>query len=354
MTVEWSEAQDRLTRSVLDAVGGRAELAARLRQLSPGMVSTPAMRGDLAFLHRRLQEQELGQHLLLLPDGSERVLFDPMALDPTGTTTVTSAQPSPDGSRVAYLIEAGGKEDAELRVIDTNSLELVEAPQVLGRGAAMTWRAGTDEIYVVHRLPDLPEDEQQFHRRVFRHRLGDAWSNEELVFGEGRDRRTYFGVGCSVDGRWLVVTGHVGTEPRNDLYLFDLEEADGPVTVMEGEDAQAHGAVLADGKLWMWTTFAAPNARVVVAETERPTPEHWVDKLAETDCPLADWSLTDDALIAVRTRDVVSEITVHDRETGAAAHSLDLPGLGSAMVVGRQGGVGDDVWIAYGDFVTPP
>jgi prolyl oligopeptidase len=288
-----------------------------------------------------------------MPDGTERVLFDPMLIDPSGTTTVSSAQPSPDGSRVAYLIEAGGREEAELRIVDIETLDLVEAPRVLGRGAAMTWRAGTDDIYVVHRLPELPEDEQQFHRRVYRHRIGDTWSDEEMVFGEGRDRRTYFGIGCSVDGRWLIVTGHVGTEPRNDFYLFDLQGGGGPATVMEGEDAQLQGSVLADGQLWLWTTLDAPNARVVVADTGKPTPDHWVDRLEETEFPLADWSVTDDAVIAIRTRDAVSEITVHDRETGSVRHVVELPGLGSAMTVGRPGGVGNDVWVAYTDHVSP-
>ena len=63
-------------------------------------------------------------------------------------------------------------------------------------------------------------------------------------------------------------------------------------------------------------------------------------------------ALTTGGLVAVRSRHAVSEITVHDRTTGAVRDSVRLPGLGHADVTGRPD-EGPEVWIGYTDHVTP-
>ena len=52
------------------------------------------------------------------PDGTERVLVDPMALDPTGLTTLDTWQPTKEGDLLAYQLSEGGTEESVLRVMD--------------------------------------------------------------------------------------------------------------------------------------------------------------------------------------------------------------------------------------------
>ena len=68
----------------------------------------------------------------------------------------------------------------------------------------------------------MPAGEEQFHRRVWRHRVGTPPDDDVLVHGEGSDPTTYFGVHTSRDGRWLVVSGSAGTAPRDDVWIADL------------------------------------------------------------------------------------------------------------------------------------
>ncbi len=49
----------------------------------------------------------------------------------------------------------------------------------------------------------------------------------------------------------------------------------------------------------------------------------------------------------------MSRVTVHDQESGEAEGQIPLPGLGVASVTARPEG-GDEVWIGYQDFTTPP
>ena len=52
------------------------------------------------------------------PDGTERILIDPMALDPSGLTTLDAWQPSKEGDLLAYQLSEGGTEESVVRVMD--------------------------------------------------------------------------------------------------------------------------------------------------------------------------------------------------------------------------------------------
>jgi prolyl oligopeptidase len=345
-TEAWSQAQDALARPFLDALPGRRHLQRELRDRIPGVVSAPFVLGDRRFFSRREPDQEHATYCVE-EAGVVRVLVDPAALDPTLTTTLDGVSPSKEGDRLAYLLSEGGREESTFRVLDVATGEVVDGPIALGRSGNVAWLPGGDEVFYVR-------GEGHFDRRVYRRRLGTPVADDVLVFGEGRDRSTYYGVVTSRDGRWLVVSASVGTEPRNDLYLHDLADPDaGFVTIQEGVDASTTGGVHSlDGRLYLFTDLDAPKGRLCTADPTRPQPEHWVDLLPESDDVLTDYTLTGDAVVAVRTHDVVSRITVHDKRTGAARGGIDLPGLGDAGVTARPDG-GDDVWIGYTDFVTP-
>jgi prolyl oligopeptidase len=353
-TEQWSRAQDELARSVLASSPGRDRLAARLRELTPGVITAPNMIGDRSFFYRRQPDQEF--MVVCVQDGPEgevRELLDVARLDPSLTTVLDSASASKEGDRLAYLTSEKGREESTLRVLDVASGQDVAPPVALGRGAQVTWLPGGEELIVVRRLADVPEDEPQFHRRVWRHRIGTDPSEDVMLFGEGRDKRTYYGVSTSLDGRWLVIVAAIGTEPRNDAYLVDLAGSGEPAVVAEGLDARVYPRISFDGRMYVFTDLDAPRYRFCTADPMRPGVESWQDVLPQTEDVLSSVGVTADALVAVREHDVVSQVTVHDRETGAPRSGLPLPGLGMATVTVRAEG-GHDAWVRYTDFVTPP
>jgi prolyl oligopeptidase len=351
-TASWSMAQDALARDWLDALPGRDHLRRRLRELLPGMIGPPTPLGDRVFHLRRRPDEEMA--VLVVREGDEeRVVLDPMALDPSGLTTLDGLALSKEGDRLAYQVSTGGDELSRLFVLDVATGLLVEGPIVMGRTGSVAWLPGGEELFYVRRLPDVPAGEEHFHRRVWRHRVGSDPSSDEVVFGDGRDPRTYYGVTTSRDGGWLTISAAVGTEPRNDLYLADLGAPSlSLVPVQEDVDARTGGSVRADdGLLWLYTDLDAPRGRLVVADPAAPTV--WRDLLPQDpEAVLTDYAVTDDAVVAVRRRHVVSEVSVHDRVTGELRSGVELPGLGSASVTARPEG-GHDVWIGYSDHVRP-
>jgi len=355
-TERWSRAQDALARPYLDGLPGRDALEARLHELlAAGLATIPSLRGERAFYMRRGAGQE--HAVLVVREGdAERVLIDPSTLSEDDTITLDGWVPSIEGDRLAYWLSEGGDEEASLRVMDVASGELVEGPIDRTRYCPLAWLPGGQEYYYGRRLPAsaVPEGEDRFHRRAWRHRVGTDPAGDELVFGEGRDKTEYHSLDVSLDGRWLLVGASAGTAPRNDLYIADLG-GDGVLRpIQEGVDAETGGRVERDGRLWLRTNLGAPRFRIVVADPARPEPDAWRDVLPESDAVLEGFALTDGALVVASTRHAVSMVTVHDRDTGALRAEVELPGLGSVLGVSSRPEGGDHAWIGWTDFTTPP
>ncbi|MCC2334605.1 prolyl oligopeptidase family serine peptidase [Cellulomonas wangsupingiae] len=381
-TQAWSRAQDDLYAAYRTRLGDAAEgtpfagevLQERLRALlGAGFVGAPAWRGDRRFFSRRAGEQEHAVVVVAEPDGAggerERVLVDPLALDAAGTTTLDAWQPSKEGHLLAYQVSHGGTEESVLHVLDVATGELVDGPIDRARYSPVAWLPGGDAFYYVRRLaPDLvPADEQQYHRRVWLHRVGTSPERDVEVFGAGLDMTSYYGVQVSRDGRWLLVSASAGTAPRTDVWIADLtapgaQDAPTFTEVAVGLDAEVGAWVGRDGRLYVHTDLDAPRGRLAVTDPTSPGVEHWVTLLPQDDVAvLEDVAFVDDgdpaaptALLAAWRRHAVSEVTVHDPRTGRRTGEVPLPGLGSisGLVTRPEGGA--SVWFSYTDHVTVP
>ena len=384
-TAAWSAAQDELYAAWRSALAVRTEatpfaegaLDARLAALlGAGAVGAPAWRGDRYFMTRREPGAEHGVVLAVEPDPGlpgatrERVLVDPMALDPAGTTTLDSWQPSKEGDLLAYQVSTGGTEESVLRVLDVATGAVVDGPIDRARYSPIAWVPGGESFYYVRRLAPglLPPDERQFHRRVWWHRVGTDPQSDVEVFGAGRDLSTYYGVSVSRDGRWLVVSASIGTAPRTDVWIADLTvpgAGGAPVfrEVTVGLDAEAGAWVGRDGRLYIHTDLDAPRGRLVVTSPADPGPQTWRTLLAEDpEAVLEDVAILDGGgedteptlLLASWRRHAVSEVAQHSPVTGERLGEVPLPGLGSVSGLVTRPDGGPEAWFGYTDHVTVP
>lgn len=366
-TVAWSAAQDALFEAHARSLPGRDRLRTRVSELlGAGVVGTPAWRGDRRFFLRRTAEQEHAVLLTVDPDGTERVLVDPVAVDPTGSTTLDAWQPSKEGQLLAYQLSSGGTEESVLRVLDVASGRDVDGPIDRARYSPVAWLPGGESFYYVRRLaPQLvAEDETQYHRRVWLHRLGTDPDEDVLVFGEGRDMTNYYGVTVSIDGRWLTIGASAGTAPRNDLWLADLStsslEAPDLRAVQEGVDASTSLHVGRDGRAYVFTDRDAPRGRIAVTSPQDPAHRRWTDLVPEdAEAVLEGYVILDGpelpaaVMLCSWTRHAMSELTVHDLATGDRAGTVPLPGLGSLTGLAERPEGGHEAWFGYTDHVTP-
>ncbi|HEX8520494.1 MAG TPA: S9 family peptidase, partial [Pseudonocardia sp.] len=356
-TRAWSAAQDELARRHLDALPGRDRFAADLRELmAAGSVGVPVWRAGRRFAVRRDPGQEHAVLGVTEPDGTARVLLDPIALDPTGRTTLDSWTPDLEGRRLAYQLSSGGDEHSVLHVLDVTTGADVEEPIDRCRYSSVAWLPGGDELLFVRMvaLDEAPPGEQAFHRRVWRHRVGTPTADDELVDGPGLYRHepgspaaafgdhTYYGVSVSRDGRWLLVTGNVGTARRDSLWIAPLTPG-APVPTLrpvltQADDVQCDAWVARDGRLHLRTTDGAPRFRLAVADPADPGRDRWRELVGEDPDSVLEgvtWlqpAGTDDPadglLVLARSRHAVGELALHGRD-GTPRGAVPLPGPGS-------------------------
>jgi prolyl oligopeptidase len=381
---EWLAAQEAAWSGFRAGLPGREAFADRVRELlAVGGVGTPAWRGTRRFYTRRDPGQE---HAVLYAavgtgDGtSERALVDPNVLDAGGRTTLDAWQPDKEGRLLAYQVSAGGTEESLLHVIDVETGTLVDGPIDRCRYSGIAWLPGGKSFYYTRRLPpeSVPEGESQFHRRVYLHTVGTTPETDIMIFGDGRDKTSYYGVSVSRDGRWLTVSASIGTAPRDDVWLADLTASDpsspalAPVTV--GLDAQTslwHGR---DGRLYVYSDLDAPRGRIAIANPQTPQPNAWVNLIPEDpEAVLRGYAVLDDTgpggtgpggtgpgdagrpvMLVSWTRHAISEITVHDLGSGEKLSTIGLPGIGTVGGISTRPEGGHEAWFGYTDYTTPP
>ena len=366
-TVAWSADQAALYAANAETFPNHDRFFSSIEKLvRVGVHGTPNWRGDRQFFMRREPEQELSVLLTVGADGVEKVLVDPIQLDAAGTTTLDAWQPSKEGDLMSYQISVGGSEESELWVIETDTGKVVDGPIDRARYSPVAWLPGGQAFYYVRRLApgSVPANEEQYHRRVYLHQVGTAADTDVEIFGAGLTITNYYGVSVSRDGRWLQITTHEGTAPRNEIYWADLAGADvsaPPLRRVFGDvDASADFHVGRDGRLYIGTDMNAPMGRLCVADPEHPEMENWVDLIPEDPKAVLQGTVTLDGpelevpqLVVVRTRHTVSELSVHNAVDGTFIRKLELPGAGTIGAVSEKPEGGNEIWFAYTDHVNP-
>ena len=229
--------------------------------------------GGRAFSTRRDPGQEHAVLRVREADGTVRVLVDPMALDPAGTTTLDAWSPSWEGDRLAYQLSTGGDEESRLYVLDVATGEVVDGPVDRCRYSPVAWLPGGEELFYVRRLaPDqVPAGEEQFHRRVWRHRVGAPAEHRRA--GPRRGQRPDH----------LLRRAHQPRRPLAGRLRLGRHRArattsgsptcagDGALRDFQvGVDAQTAAWVARDGRLWLMSDRDTPRWRLAVADPADP------------------------------------------------------------------------------------
>jgi prolyl oligopeptidase len=275
-TIAWTLAQNARTRTTLDALPRRAALVRRFAELLEiGMLGVPVERGGREFYTSRRGRQD--QAVLYVREGGiDRILVDPVALDPSGLTALDWWYPSAGGRYVAYGLSRNGDERSTLYLLDVERASPFGETIPYTRYCALAWLPDESGFYYT-RYPAASDYEQC----VYRHVLGAHWTDDELVFGAGRPAEELFIPRLSSDGRFLAVLAVRGWV-SNDIYLADrtASEPHRFMPVVESTAAiydgfwQGHALVVR-------TNDDAPHYRCVAIDALDPAREGWRELVPE-------------------------------------------------------------------------
>jgi len=185
---------------------------------------------------------------------------------------------SPDDMLLAYATDVVGDERYTVRVLDLASRELLadELTDVLG---GVTWGATPDHFYYT------TVDEAWRPDKVWRHRLGTAQADDELVLHEP-DGRFYVGVGRTRSQRYVVIA--LGSKTTTEYHLLDATDPGARPRCFaertEGvEYSLDHAVVAGEDRFLVLHNAAGPEFELAITPGA-PTPQdRWTPLIAHRD-----------------------------------------------------------------------
>lgn len=348
----WTAAQQARTRAYLDGLHDRAAIAARLREsLDCGALGVVVPRGDWRFFTRRWAG--MPQAALYVRDAEgeseERLLVDPAPLSPDAATALDWWYPSDDGELVAYGISEAGTEDSVLHVLETGTGRVREDRIPRCRLASVAFEPGNRALLYT-RLPlpgEVPEGEEHYHGRVFRHVLGTDSADDALVFA--REDKTHYpgGISFSADGRWTVVNVSKGWAES----AVALRDGDGTFRVICELPETYAWAWFAGDRLLAVTDLDAPNSRLVEIDPLDPAHERWRTIIPESEHVLVDARATADRLLVHHLVSCASRVSIHAPD-GTPTGEVPLPPLSTVTGIGTSARLAE-AFLAVEEFTRP-
>ncbi|MEV5428384.1 prolyl oligopeptidase family serine peptidase [Streptomyces sp. NPDC052701] len=323
-------------------------------------VSPPVCRGERRFFLRRGAEHEHPVLVAATAGRGERVVVDPVALDPSGRTALDAWRPSWSGRLLAYQVSAHGSEAPVLTVVDVADGRRVGPPVRPGRGTAVAWLPDDSGFYYV----TCPAEGD----RQVRLRLLDSPrepGEDPVVFTTGARQLS---VSVGADGRWLTVSCAPGAQCGNQVHLADLTaapaHAPGLRPVHDGTATGVQALVKSGprGLLYAITTEGAPGGRVCRVDPARPHAAAWTplitpdpDTVLSACAALVEPGTGATRFLVSSARRGVAGLSLHDGD-GRPLADIETPGTGcgTIMKLTVPPGEPDRAWFTYTDFVTAP
>ncbi|MBU8933992.1 MAG: prolyl oligopeptidase family serine peptidase [candidate division Zixibacteria bacterium] len=352
--IAWTEKQNQYFRSYVDSYPGRAKLAGRISELmTVGSVSSPSVRGDNYFYYRRDGDQN---HSILYRkhglNGEPEVIIDPNTFSEDGTVALDWLYLSPDGSLTAYGKSNSGSERSTLFLMRTDDQSLLIDTIPFTRGVSLAWLPDNSGFYYTRfaTIGEVPEEDNDYYRRVFLHTIGQRWENDPLIYENKDDKTAWPGVSLSPDGTKLVISVFQGWS-RSDLYFKDLSDPESKLVKINGSHEGNLSAHPLDDCFFVRSNYEAPRYRLLKGTYDQPGAEHWQVIIPERES-IAQSFMVVDSLIVLRSLSKAHTVIEIFDTNGGPVKTLQLPTIGTASRLSGEHD-GHELFFRFSSFNNP-
>ena len=315
-TRAWIYEQTVYTRAYFDAVPGREQIRERVRELLTfkEIISEPLNVGDRYFFLKRREDRE--QPVIVMRKGlfgEETVLVDP-ALRATGTSTAVSIITVSQNARfIAYSVRQGGTDHSALEILDLEQNTILPDRLPDGFCTGFVFAPDGPGFYYSHRAV---RDPRPNYRAVFWHSFGSDRSQDIEVFFAGEKPNLFLGILDSAKANLLAYAVYSASkQPTTSLYLHGLEPVTAPRLLLRDIEG-CFVPFFANGQLFAYTDFAAPNFRIVGIDLDGPDPSHWRDIVPQSDRRIQQFTVAGDRIFVARVDRFTTHIEVFGVEDG--------------------------------------
>jgi prolyl oligopeptidase len=277
-TRAWIEAENAITSAQLEAIPARAKLRARLEQLWDfERWGVPTREGDNLVVTRNDGLQNQAPTWVIDKQGKQRILLDPNTLSADGTVALAGQSVSDDGKQLAYGVSASGSDWQVWKIRDVATATDASDELQWIKFSGPSWTHDGKGLYYPRYDAPKPGESlsgENLGQKVFFHRLGTPQSADTLVYARRDQPKWGFEPEVTDDGRWLVVTVKLGTDPKTSIVLQDLRKpakARKSIELLPGFTARWR-LVGSDGDtLWFVTDDGAPRGKLIALDARKPS-----------------------------------------------------------------------------------
>ena len=356
-TARWIEEQNILTRNYMEHIPFRDKVHERLMQLWDFQKhGIPQREGDWFYVARNdgLQNQAV-IYRRRVEGGDEELFLDPNLLSPDGTAALNGIFFSDDGKYCAYSISRSGSDWAEIRIINTETLELLPEHIRWIKFSMPSWAADSSGFY--YSAYDAPDPEHEYSgknsaQKVFFHRIGTDQSEDSLIYDDNYHPLRYFNGFESADGKYCFVDISEGTHGTEIIYKKTEDSRQEFSLLFAGFDHD-YRIIYAEGDTaYVFTNYMAPNFRLVAVDLSAPeTPLR--DIIAEDPAmPLEEVTAVGGYFMASFLRNASSNVLQYDMD-GKFIRRVEMGGICAAA--GFKGKQNDQsTFYSVATYTAPP
>jgi prolyl oligopeptidase len=350
-TAAWVEAENKITFPYLEAIPYRAQLQARVKQLSDyAKYSSPSRKGPYYFFSKNegLQDQSV-LYIQKGLNGTPEVLIDPNKWTGAPTTRLSAFAPSADAKYAVYGISKAGSDWQQYKVMMLATKRTLPDTLDWVKVSGIAWQGG-GFYYSRYPAPAKGKSEKSAvneDHRVFFHKVGTPQAQDRQIYQDAANAQRFHTVETTDDERFALLSVSDGAKGKDGNALFARNLARGEREfnpVIRDITDDSFGVVDNVGdNLLVETNRNAPNGRVVLVDPKHAEEANWKTILPERPEPLQSASTAGGKLFATYLKDVTTRAYVYGLD-GTLENEVELPGPGNA---GGFGGNRDDTFVFY-------
>lgn len=352
-TRAWVDAQNRLTRSILDGPARDAFVAELTRRFDYPRTTSAVQRAERRFYTHNPGLLDQPRLYVQQADAPPRVVLDPNTFSADGTTALTAYAPSPDGRLLGYALSQHGSDRQTIRIRHVDDGSDLEDKLEWVKFASIAWTRDASGFYYLRfpRPGTVPPADEQYFGRIYLHQLGQPQSRDLLVFENPNEKEIVPLVHVTADDRYAVITAQRGASDDSEIHLVDRVFPSLPRALFSGFDAAYQFIEADDNQLYFRTTKGAARGRIIAVDPIDPAGT-LREVVPEQPHKLSAAVMSRGELNAVYLENASDRIRRFDL-SGAPLGEIPLPGIGSIVTIDAEP-TSDDVVFVYTSFVQPP
>jgi prolyl oligopeptidase len=353
-TKAWVEAQNQVTFGYLNEISSREIIKQRLTKIwDYEKYSIPFKEGNNYFYFKNdgLQNQSVFYTQKSL-DGEPKVLLDPNKLSTDGTVALSGLSISEDGKLLAYGLSSSGSDWQEWKVRDVETAKDLEDNLNWIKFSGASWTNDNQGFF--YSRYDEPNEKTKFedvnyYQKLFYHKLGTLQAEDTLIYQRHDQKEWSFSGSVTEDGRYLIISVGLGTDPKNLIFYKDLTNTESEVVELIKDFHADYSFIDNDNSVFYFRTdLDAPRGRVIAIDSKKSTEGDLKEIIPEAVETLEGVGILNNQFVAEYLKDAHSQVKIFDIK-GDFVREIELPGLGS---VGGFGGKRHDTETFY-SFTNP-